>query len=126
MCSEATTTTEETVTDNLNVEPENNSDNSNTDKPENTDKTAVNDDEKGTKEEDSGIPKKFLKEDGTPDIENLTKSYRELEPLLNEKANWAKEKAELETKAKLADSYKQQQDIIAKNMGFNDFSDLEN
>lgn len=39
------------------------------------------------------IPNKFLNKDGSTNISSLVKSYKELEPLLNEKANWVKEKA---------------------------------
>ncbi|MBQ8636318.1 hypothetical protein IJX73_00855 [bacterium] len=47
---------------------------------------------------------KFLKEDGTFDLENLLKSYDELEPLLDEKNQWEKEKAEFQ---KQSDHFKQ-------------------
>ena len=47
---------------------------------------------------------KFLKEDGTFDLENLLKSYDELEPLLDEKNQWEKEKAEFQ---KQSDYFKQ-------------------
>ena len=127
--TEQTTTTNETTTDNLVVEPVI-TDNSNTNKPENVEDAAVNGDVKTGKEgeENHGsisIPEKFLKEDGTPDYERMAKSYLELEPLVNEKAQWSKEKIDLEQKAQLADNYKQQQDVMAKNLGFENYQALE-
>lgn len=53
---------------------------------------------KETKEKDNiqdECPKKFKNQDGSINIGNVLKSYKELEPLLNEKANWQKERAEL-------------------------------
>lgn len=41
------------------------------------------------------IPAKFKNKDGTTNISSLLKSYKELEPLINEKANWTKEKNQL-------------------------------
>ena len=39
------------------------------------------------------IPTKFLNKDGSTNISSLVKSYKELEPLMNEKSHWVKEKA---------------------------------
>lgn len=41
------------------------------------------------------IPIKFKNKDGSANIQSLVKSYKELEPLINEKANWTKEKEHL-------------------------------
>ena len=41
------------------------------------------------------IPEKFRNKDGTANLSSLIKSYKELEPLINEKALWTKEKAAL-------------------------------
>ncbi|MEI7474695.1 MAG: hypothetical protein WCK67_07935 [bacterium] len=127
LTGDTTTTTDESMTDNLNTEPVN-SDNSNVNKPENIDDKAVNSvttNDESNNQDDFAIPEKFLKEDGTPDYQKLTKSYKELEPLLGEKAQWSKEKTELEQKAQYAEQVKQQQDVMAKNFGFNSYNDFE-
>ena len=41
------------------------------------------------------IPEKFKNKDGSANLSALIKSYKELEPLINEKANWTKEKGAL-------------------------------
>ena len=60
--------------------------------PETTVNTAVNKVQTFSAEE---IPSKFRNKDGSANVKALVKSYRELEPLLNEKANWTKEKESL-------------------------------
>ena len=42
------------------------------------------------------LPEKFKNKDGSPNVSALVKSYKALEPLLNERANWIKEKETLQ------------------------------
>ena len=60
--------------------------------PEATVNTAVSKAQTFTQEE---IPLKFRNKDGSTNLKALVKSYKELEPLLNEKSNWTKEKESL-------------------------------
>lgn len=71
------------------------------------------------------IDKRFLDKDGNVNAENLYKSYRELEPLINQKAQWEKEKAELLEKANKYDEYQKQQDEEARQQGYESNEDLE-
>ena len=53
-------------------------------------------------------------------------SYSELEPLLNQKAAWEKEKAILEEKAKFADEVKAQREAEAKAKGYESSLEMQN
>lgn len=71
------------------------------------------------------IDKRFLDKDGNVNTENLYKSYRELEPLINQKSQWEKEKAELLEKANKYDEIQKQQDEVARQKGYESNEDLE-
>ena len=71
-------------------------------------------------------PEKFKNADGTLNTKNLLKSYTELEPLLNQKAAWEKEKAILEEKAKFADEVRAQREAEARMHGYESSADWEN
>ena len=89
-----TTTDEQFVSDNSGFENQDNSQTTQSSekfKPEPETKTneAVS---KADDSQDFEIPLKFRNKDGSTNISSLVKSYKELEPLVNEKANWLKEK----------------------------------
>lgn len=67
-------------------------------------------------------PVKFQNKDGSLDVEKLLKSYKELEPLLSEKAAWQKERAEREQAAKAQQEAKEQE---AKEAGFESALDMQ-
>lgn len=70
-------------------------------------------------------PDKFKNEDGSINVQNLLKSYIGLEPILNERANWEKEKAELlETKEQF-NQLQKQFEANAKQAGFNSALDMQ-
>ena len=71
------------------------------------------------------IDKRFLDKDGNVNTDNLYKSYRELEPLVNQKAQWEKEKAELLEKANKYDEIQQQKEAEARQQGYASNEDLE-
>lgn len=70
--------------------------------------------EKQTIEEKSQIPEEFLNQDGTVKIDDLLKSYKELQPLAEQKTEWEREKEELQ---KQADYVKQLQEQV-QNLGY--------
>lgn len=70
-------------------------------------------------------PDKFLNTDGTVNVENLLKSYQQLEPLLNQKADWEKEKAILQKKAEYAEQLQLQQQSLALQQGYRNSEDME-
>lgn len=73
------------------------------DEPSDTEETA--EEVKGEQEETKDVeeqqdntiecPDKFKNKDGSPNIANILKSYKELEPLMGQKANWERDRAEL-------------------------------
>ena len=73
---------------------------------------------------DLTIPDKFKNEDGTINQNALLKSYLQLEPLVNEKSELLKQKAELEEKARFAEQLQNEREILAKNLGFENYSKL--
>lgn len=75
-----------------------------------------------TKEKDNTTiecPDKFLNEDGTVNVANLSKSYKSLEPLVAEKAAWEKEKAELLKMKEELETIHKREDEEAKQAGYN-------
>lgn len=74
---------------------------------------------------DEQCPQKFKNEDGSTNIEKVLKSYKELEPLINEKAQWEKEKADLLKAKEQLDIINQQKEDNAKNQGFDSVLDME-
>ena len=82
---------------------------------------------KSSQEEDkkNECPEKFRNEDGSANVEKILKSYKELEPLINQKAQWEKERAELLPYKEQYDKQQQQNIESAKRMGFNSVQDME-
>ena len=70
-------------------------------------------------------PEKFKNEDGSVNIEKLAKSYKELEPLLNEKAAWQKERAELLEIKKQLDEFNKQKEEQAIQAGYSSTEDMQ-
>lgn len=72
-------------------------------------------------------PEKFKNKDGSVNIENLVKSYTELESSTSQqKASWEKEKAELQKAKEQLDAYNKQQEEQARQAGFNSQQDMQN
>lgn len=78
-----------------------------------------------TEDNNFDCPAKFKNEDGSVNIKNLAKSYTELEPLLNEKATWEKEKAELLKYKEQLNSIQQRNEENARSAGFNSALDMQ-
>ena len=70
-------------------------------------------------------PEEFLKSDGSVDVENLLKSYQELKPLVDEKANWEKERETLQKQADYARQLEAQQQALAVQSGFQNQEDMQ-
>ena len=70
-------------------------------------------------------PDKFKDKDGRVDVNKLAKSYKELEPLLAEKSNWTKERAELLEYKKMVEQQREENERRAKEQGFASASDKE-
>jgi hypothetical protein len=72
-------------------------------------------------------PEKFKNKDGSVNVENLVKSYTELESSSSQqKASWEKEKAELQKAKEQLDAYHKQQEEQARQAGFNSQQDMQN
>lgn len=99
------------------------------DEPETTVEEQTNEEPaKQVKEnEDNTIecPDKFKNEDGSINVQNLLKSYKGLEPILNERANWEKEKAELLKTKEQFDKLQKQFETNAREAGFNSALDMQ-
>lgn len=67
-------------------------------------------------------PDKFKKQDGSLDTDKLLKSYKELEPLLSERAAWQKERADL---LKAQQAQIEAQETEARNAGFQSALDMQ-
>ena len=76
-----------------------------------------------TKEE-IDCPSEFLKEDGSVDVSNLLKSYNEIVPLVAQKSDWEKEKAELEKQVNFARNLQNQQLEQAQSDDYQDTDDM--
>lgn len=96
--------------------------------------TEENDDEENTEENQNEennnqdnikCPEKFLNTDGTVNVENLLKSYQQLEPLLNQKADWEKERAVLKQQADFAKELQAQQQTLAVEQGYKNAEDMQ-
>lgn len=106
-------------------EPEGNVENAKSE-PEDTDNSAEeNESSKDNTQQQNEYPTKFKNEDGTINYDNLLKSYKELEPLLSQKAQWEKERAELLPYKEQYEKYTQQQEEAAKQQGFDSALDME-
>ncbi len=98
------------------------------DEPVNEDKQANEEPEEKLLDNQDNIiecPDKFKNEDGTINVKNLAKSYKELEPLLNQKNTWEKERAELLKAKEQLDAINKQQEENAKSAGFNSALDMQ-
>lgn len=101
-------------------EPEENT----TEEPEQTQEGVSNEEHK-----DNTIqcPEKFKNKDGSINVENLVKSYTELESNSSQqKASWEKEKAELQKAKEQLDAFNKQQEEQARQAGFNSSQDMQN
>lgn len=93
-------------------------------KPE-TEEPAEGKQEPEAKDNSIDCPDKFKNEDGSINIENLAKSYKALEPLVNEKSAWEKEKAELLEYKKQLEAINQQREQNAQQAGFDSALDMQ-
>lgn len=78
-----------------------------------------------TKDNTEECPVKFQNEDGSVNIGNLLKSYKELEPLVNERNSWQKERAELLKAKEELDVINREKEEKAKEAGFNSAQDMQ-
>ena len=95
------------------------------DTEETEEQTEETESEDETQDNITKCPDKFLNTDGTVNVENLLKSYQQLEPLLNQKADWEKEKAILQKKAEYAEQLQLQQQSLALQQGYRNSEDME-
>ena len=70
-------------------------------------------------------PDKFKNQDSTPNWANVLKSYKELEPLIQEKATWTKERAELLKAKDKLDEINRLNEQNAKNAGYDSVEDMQ-
>ena len=73
-----------------------------------------------TTEDKPQIPEQFLNQDGTVNVDDLLKSYNELQPLAEEKTKWEQEKSELQKQADYAKQIQEQALAQAQNLGYQD------
>ncbi len=71
-----------------------------------------------TTEDKPQIPEQFLNQDGTVNVDDLLKSYNELQPLADEKAKWEQERTELQKQAEYAKQIQEQALLQAQNLGY--------
>ena len=92
--------------------------------PENTEVTDTPEDNPAseetteTTEDKPQIPEQFLNQDGTVNVDDLLKSYNELQPLAEEKTKWEQEKTELQKQADYAKQIQEQALLQAQNLGY--------
>jgi len=90
-----------------------------------TDTSSQDNSQESSKEDKNDCPEKFRNEDGTANVEKILKSYKELEPLINQKAQWEKERAELLPYKEQFEKQQQQYEENARQQGFNSVQDME-
>lgn len=90
----------------------------NTEIPDNSEENTHKQENIETSENKPEIPEQFLNQDGTVKIEDLINSYKELQPLAEEKVQWEKEKTELQKQADYAKQIQEQALTQAKNLGY--------
>lgn len=80
------------------------------------------------KQQDNSVncPDKFKNEDGTINVENLVKSYTELEPIVNERKAWETERAELLKYKEKVDAIQKQEEDNARLQGYKSAVDMQN
>lgn len=88
--------------------------NENTDTPEENNNNENQEENKNKPQ----IPEQFLNQDGTIKVDDLINSYNELQPLAEEKAQWEKEKTELQKQADYSKQLQEQAQIEARNLGY--------
>ena len=71
-----------------------------------------------TTEDKPQIPEQFLNQDGTVNVDDLLKSYNELQPLAEEKAKLEQEKTELQKQADYAKQLQDAAQLEAQNLGY--------
>jgi hypothetical protein len=89
------------------------------------DKPTVEEAKKEPKDNTIECPDKFKNQDGTPNWANVLKSYKELEPLIQEKATWTKERAELLKAKDKLDEINRLNEQNAKNAGYDSVEDMQ-
>lgn len=70
-------------------------------------------------------PKKFVNDKGEIDVNRLVKSYVELEPLLNEKAEWLKERAELLPYKEQVNNAQKREEENALEQGYSSLQEMQ-
>lgn len=132
-----TTTTDETMTNNSSdlASAELSNDNNSDDTAKNEELEKLADEAVGKEKEEKQasedneevieIPEKFKDKDGNVDLVKLAKAYKDLEPVVNQKADLEKEKINLEKELNDTKAVKQQQDEMAKLYGFNSFEEMK-
>jgi hypothetical protein len=80
---------------------------------------------KEPKDNTEKCPDKFKNEDGSVNVDNLLKSYKALEPLVNEKSGWEKERAELLKAKEQLDNINKEAEARAKNAGYESAIDMQ-
>lgn len=91
--------------------------------PENTEEVVTTPD-KPKDNVPKGCPEKFINKDGSVNIENLINSYKGLEPLLNERANWDKERADYLKLKEQVKAQEQARENEARQAGFNSAQEM--
>ena len=97
------------------------------DEPETKETKTETEPQKETQDNGQSIdcPDKFKNKDGSVNIENVLKSYKEIEPLVQAKADWEKERAELLEVKKQLDEINQKKDEQARQAGYDSLQDME-
>ena len=86
--------------------------------PDNTSEPEPQDNSNSEDENKPQIPDEFLNQDGTVNVDDLIKSYNELQPLLSQKEQWEQEKAQLQQQADYAKQLQEQAQAEAENLGY--------
>lgn len=95
--------------------------------PEQTQEDVSNEEPIDSKDNTIKCPEKFMNKDGSINVENLVKSYTELESNSSQqKASWEKEKAELQKAKEQLDAFNKQQEEQARRAGFSSQQDMQN
>lgn len=89
-----------------------------TDNPEENTQRQETTETKEEGEDKPQIPEQFLNQDGTVNVDDLLKSYNELQPLAEEKTKWEQEKTELQKQADYAKQIQEQALLQAQNLGY--------
>ena len=71
-----------------------------------------------------GCPEKFLNKDGTLNAGNLVNAYKELEPLVNERAKWNKERADYLKLKERFEAQEQEKERQAQQAGYSSAQEM--